>query len=295
MKIVVLMENTAAREDLSAAHGLSLYIETPKHRILMDMGPNDDYLKNAAKLGVDLAQVDIAILSHGHYDHGGGLKAFCQLNDHAKIYVRENAFGDYWSLADGNPHYIGIDQSLDRSRFVLTGEETVIDEELTLFAAVPDTFGALSASAKLREKAGEEFLPDLFSHEQDLLVTFQNAYEALAPGGHLLFDMNTEYKLSQVLGDNFYYDLGEDECYLWENEYDPDRGVCRFDLTFFAKETDGRYSRIDEVHREYAYNTDRVVELLRQAGFALVTTYGDRQMSAPREREERVFFLARKQ
>lgn len=135
------------------------------------------------------------------------------------------------------------------------------------------------------------YLPE----EQDLLATFENAYEALAPGGHMLFDMNTEYKLSQVLGDNFYYDLGEDECYLWENEYDPDRGVCRFDLTFFAKEPDGRYSRIDEVHREYAYNTDRVVELLRQAGFAHVTTYGDRQMSAPREREERVFFLARKQ
>jgi len=171
MKIVTLMENTAAREDLSAAHGLSLYIETPKHRILMDMGPNDDYLENAAKLGVDLTQVDIAVLSHGHYDHGGGLKAFCALNDHAKIYVRENAFGSYWSLADEDPHYIGIDQSLDRSRFVLTGEETVIDEELTLFASVPDTFGALAASAKLREKVGEEFLPDRFSHEQDLLVT----------------------------------------------------------------------------------------------------------------------------
>ena len=103
MKITVLMENTAAREELSAAHGLSLYIETPKHRILMDMGPNDDYLENAEKLGIDLTQVDLAILSHGHYDHGGGLKAFCALNDQAKIYVRENAFGNYWSLVDGIP------------------------------------------------------------------------------------------------------------------------------------------------------------------------------------------------
>lgn len=184
MKITVLMENTAAREELSAAHGLSLYIETPKHRILMDMGPNDDYLENAEKLGIDLTQVDLAILSHGHYDHGGGLKAFCQLNDHAKIYVRENAFGDYWSLADGNPHYIGIDQSLDRSRFVLTGEETVIDDELTLFASVPDTFGALAASAKLREKVGEDFLPDLFSHEQDLLVTAEGKAVLVAGCAH---------------------------------------------------------------------------------------------------------------
>ena len=184
MKIVALMENSAASDARRSAHGLSLYIETPKHRILMDMGPNDDYLENAEKLGIDLTQVDLAILSHGHYDHGGGLQAICALNDHAKIYVRENAFGNYWSLADGNPHYIGIDQSLDRSRFVLTGEETVIDDELTLFASVPDTFGALAASAKLREKVGEDFLPDLFSHEQGLLVTAEGKAALVAGCAH---------------------------------------------------------------------------------------------------------------
>lgn len=184
MKVVILMENTAAREDLAAAHGLSVYVETPKHKILMDMGPNNDYLENAARLGVDLTAVDVAILSHGHYDHGGGLEAFCQLNQQAKIYVRENAFGNYWSLADGNPHYIGIDQTLDRSRLILTGEETAIDEELTLFSAVPDTFGALAASAKLREKVGEEFLPDGFAHEQDLLITAEGKTLLLAGCAH---------------------------------------------------------------------------------------------------------------
>ena len=184
MRITVLMENTAARKDLSAAHGLSLYLETPKHKILMDMGPDNDFLENAAKLGVDLEAVDIAILSHGHYDHGGGLKAFCQCNQKAKIYVRENAFGQYYSLADGDPHYIGIDQTIDRSRLILTGEETVIDEELTLFSAVPDTFGALAASAKLREKAGEEFLPDLFTHEQDLMVTAEGKALLIAGCAH---------------------------------------------------------------------------------------------------------------
>ena len=66
MKIVTLMENTACRSDIASAHGLSLYIETAKHKILFDMGPDNAYADNAEKLGVDLKAVDIAILSHGH-------------------------------------------------------------------------------------------------------------------------------------------------------------------------------------------------------------------------------------
>ncbi|MBR5137889.1 MAG: class I SAM-dependent methyltransferase [Clostridia bacterium] len=129
----------------------------------------------------------------------------------------------------------------------------------------------------------------------DLLKkAFENAYETLKSGGHILFDMNTEYKLSQVLGDNFYYDVGDDECYLWENEYDPDRRVCRFDLTFFAKDEDGRYVRIDEVHREYAYSAEEIVDLLKAAGFVDVQVYGNRTQEAPESTEERNFYFAAK-
>jgi 7,8-dihydropterin-6-yl-methyl-4-(beta-D-ribofuranosyl)aminobenzene 5'-phosphate synthase len=184
MKVVTLLENTTCRDDLACAHGLSLYIETAKNKILFDMGPDESFLKNAEALGVDISKVNIAFISHGHSDHVGGLEAFCRLNQQAKIYVRENAFGNYWSLADGNPHYIGIDQTLDRSRLILTGEETVVDEELTLFSAVPDSFGALAASAKLREKVGEEFLPDGFAHEQDLLITAEGKTLLLAGCAH---------------------------------------------------------------------------------------------------------------
>ena len=59
MKIVTLLENTACKDGLCAAHGLSLYIETPRHKILFDMGPNDGFLTNAKALGVDLAAVEI--------------------------------------------------------------------------------------------------------------------------------------------------------------------------------------------------------------------------------------------
>ena len=72
MKLTVLMENTTVREDLTAEHGLSLYIEANGKRILFDTGASATFADNAEKLGIDLSQVDLCILSHGHYDHGGG-------------------------------------------------------------------------------------------------------------------------------------------------------------------------------------------------------------------------------
>ena len=172
MKIVTLLENTSHAEGVHAAHGLSNYIETEKHRILFDMGPDYHFVQNAERLGVDLSQVDIAVLSHGHSDHGGGLMAFLALNDHASVYMRPGVFGEYYSLAGSHPHYIGLDPKLheDDERFIFTDELCEIDDELTLFAGVRDGMNALAASAKLKEQTDGGWKPDDFSHEQDLIV-----------------------------------------------------------------------------------------------------------------------------
>ncbi|MBQ2738978.1 MAG: MBL fold metallo-hydrolase [Oscillibacter sp.] len=171
MKFTTLFENTSCSEELAHGHGLSIYIETAKHKILFDMGPDDGFLKNAKKLGVDLEAVDTAVLSHGHYDHGGGLETFCWQNPKAKIYIHQAAFGDYYSNhPEQGLEYIGIDQSLDLYRFTLTGNETVIDEELMLFGDVADPIGALSASANLCQKTWDGVRQDVFYHEHNLLI-----------------------------------------------------------------------------------------------------------------------------
>ena len=71
MRIINLIENTEGRSGCAYAHGLSFYVETEKHRLLMDLGPSGETLQNAQALGIDLAKVDTVILSHGHY-------AFCR-------------------------------------------------------------------------------------------------------------------------------------------------------------------------------------------------------------------------
>ncbi|AFV12532.1 metallo-beta-lactamase family protein [Thermacetogenium phaeum DSM 12270] len=74
MLIKTLVENTSISKDFGSEHGLSLYIETKKHKILFDVGASELFLQNAKKLNVNIADVDFLVISHGHYDHGGGAK-----------------------------------------------------------------------------------------------------------------------------------------------------------------------------------------------------------------------------
>ena len=174
MKIVTLLENTSCREDVAVGHGLSQYIETENHKILFDMGPGESFAANAEKLGVDLAAVDIAVLSHGHNDHSGGLRRFFSLNDHAKVYVHPAAFGSYWAVeADGTGKYLGLEDGLRAEfadRFVEVSGVTVIDDTLTLFDTVGSDFPAVDTSARLKEKTPEGYVPDRFAHEHNLVV-----------------------------------------------------------------------------------------------------------------------------
>ena len=87
MKITCLLENTASRSDVTPEHGLSLWIETKRHRILFDTGQTDLFAKNADVLQIDLSKADFAVLSHGHYDHGGGLFTFLSKNKTAPVFT----------------------------------------------------------------------------------------------------------------------------------------------------------------------------------------------------------------
>ncbi|MBQ3507847.1 MAG: MBL fold metallo-hydrolase [Clostridia bacterium] len=168
MTVTVLLENTSHRPDLSAEHGLSLLIEANGHRILFDMGQTDLFARNADTLGIDLSTVDTAILSHGHYDHGGGLPAFLSRNQAASVYISRHAFGRYFN---GTGKYIGLDPALQESpRLIFTQGETDLSDGFTLCVetSLPTlcdlgTFGLTAEMDGIR-------IPDPFDHEQYLLV-----------------------------------------------------------------------------------------------------------------------------
>lgn len=171
MKVTVLVENTSVNDELQAEHGLSLYIETEHYKILFDMGQTDLFAKNAKKLGIDLAEVDIAILSHGHYDHGGGLKTFLEINKKAPIYISKYAFEPHYN---GTEKYIGLDVSLrDSERLVYTDQVVEIAEGLTLYHCNDRVKSYDLGSLGLNKMIEDRFVPDDFLHEQYLFIEEQ--------------------------------------------------------------------------------------------------------------------------
>lgn len=177
MRILNLIENTKGREGCAFAHGLSFYVETRGHRLLLDLGPSAETLQNAGRLLVDLSQVDTVVLSHGHYDHAGGILAFAEKNERAVLYMQESAadahFSDDGEAAKVRYRYNGIDPRialLPQVRFLRGDFE--IDEELSLFTITKRTREAPFTNRRLMVWAGEAggFLPDDFRHEQYLVI-----------------------------------------------------------------------------------------------------------------------------
>jgi len=172
MKITALTENISIEPKFAHVHGLSFYIETPMHKILFDMGPDETFIKNADLLGVKLEDVDIAFISHGHDDHGGALKLFMDINHKAKIYVRNNIFDSHYATHTQGIVEIGLDKSLMNSeRIVLMEEDCQIDEELFLFSGVTGRKYFSEANKTLYAEKNGERIEDDFTHEQNLIIT----------------------------------------------------------------------------------------------------------------------------
>jgi 7,8-dihydropterin-6-yl-methyl-4-(beta-D-ribofuranosyl)aminobenzene 5'-phosphate synthase len=185
MMIKVLVENTTASKELKCIHGLSLYIETGKHKLLFDLGPGKLFLENAAKMDIKIEEIDTVVISHGHYDHGGALKAFLEKNHKAKIYIKESAFEQYYSSILGIKVYIGLDRELKSSdRFVYTKDDNIIDDELQLFSNIIEHKYLPKADKSLYKKVEKQYTRDNFDHEQNLIITENNAKTLVAGCAH---------------------------------------------------------------------------------------------------------------
>lgn len=176
MKFKFLIENKTDSPDCLAEHGLSVYIEAGGRKILFDTGASPLFAQNAQNMGVDLEQVELLVISHGHYDHTGGVPAFCQINKTAPIYIHKGAFYETYGMKNGEMEQktCGIrwtEQQRSRidPRLVKTDGVTWISEDIAISGTIPID-GPLETEPFYRKLEDGSYEQDLMEHEQILVI-----------------------------------------------------------------------------------------------------------------------------
>lgn len=168
MRIHTLLENTTRDSSLTIEHGLSFYIETSTHKILFDSGYSGAFAENADRMGIDLSQVDFAVLSHAHRDHSGGLQRFLEKNPTAPVYLSRHAFGN---IIGSQGNYFGLEQSLkENPRLIPVDDELSVTDDLILYSCNRCSQLYPNAAAGFTVFENGVSGPDLFHHEQYLLI-----------------------------------------------------------------------------------------------------------------------------
>lgn len=202
MKMINLIENTPGDEGCLFEHGLSFYVEAANHKLLIDTGATNAFMENAQKLGVDLTQVDMVILSHGHYDHTGGLLSFAEKNPNARILMQSAAGDAYYHKNDVLTKYIGIDAEIMKlPQLELIDGNKKVDDGIFLFSDVTGRKLWPSGNRELKVKRGDEFYQDEFRHEQ-YLVLEEKGKRVLISGCAHNGILNILEKYREIYGEN---------------------------------------------------------------------------------------------
>jgi 7,8-dihydropterin-6-yl-methyl-4-(beta-D-ribofuranosyl)aminobenzene 5'-phosphate synthase len=185
MKICVLVDNkTCDGSNLQAEHGLSIWFALNGKNYLVDVGASSLFVENAARLGIDIADVDVLILSHAHADHTGGLAAFIENNDKAAIYVSQHVCGNsYYSTRRGSKRSISIDAEVlsscgDRVQYI--DGNAVVDEGVTIVSDILCTTPVPKANGTLYVN---DMLDD-FAHEMAVVADVGDERVLLSPCSH---------------------------------------------------------------------------------------------------------------
>jgi 7,8-dihydropterin-6-yl-methyl-4-(beta-D-ribofuranosyl)aminobenzene 5'-phosphate synthase len=171
VRITTLVDNRPSPDEprLVAEWGLSQCIELDGRRVLLDMGASSAFARNAEHLGIDVASIDAAILSHHHSDHGGGLRRFLELNDRAPVYLGEAPDGEPTGRLFGIVRKsIGLDRRLmaeHAARFHVVQAPTEIVPGVFVLPQIGNRYPRPAGNKVLFLRKDREFTPDDFRHE----------------------------------------------------------------------------------------------------------------------------------
>ena len=196
LKMTTLIENMPDKENkLKFEHGFSVWIEVDDKKILFDTGQSGDFVKNAAALGIEVSEADYVVLSHGHYDHTGGVPALLnQLRKTTPFYLGKEFFSPkYKKLEDGSFKYNGnpFEQTLFEQQETLAElryiEDSVvpISENIVLLKNFSSVSGFEERNPKFFIKKEKNYVPDDFVDEIALGIRMENGIVLVAGCSHV--------------------------------------------------------------------------------------------------------------
>lgn len=215
MKWTVLSDNRTNDSQLFTEHGLSILLETERHRILLDTGASDVLIRNADLLGIDLSTVDYVFISHGHSDHAGGIQYFLKMNRQAKAIVSPDAMSGNFYSKRGNLHSITTawPESI-KDRLITVEKTNEIADGLCIIAHIPQIHPMPKGNTHLFVKdANGEYVNDDFRHElalytdgflftgcahsgiENILAACPYSVKSVVGGFHLLDGQESEEEL----------------------------------------------------------------------------------------------------
>ena len=172
MRWTVLSDNRSYDSCLFTEHGLSVLLQTERHKILLDTGASDVFVRNAEQLGIDLSDVGYVFISHGHSDHAGGLRYFLEHNQNAQVIVSPDAMSGKFFSKRGNLHSITTEwPEIGEDKLVLIDQTCEILEGLHVIAHIPQKHPMPKGNQNLYiQDADGNYIYDDFRHELALYV-----------------------------------------------------------------------------------------------------------------------------
>jgi SAM-dependent methyltransferase len=158
-----------------------------------------------------------------------------------------------------------------------------LNQDMTSF----ELYGTVDVALCLLDSINYILKPDMVKRMFSLVNNYLN------PGGLFIFDINSEYKLEKILGDNVFYSVEDDITYIWQNTFNTKKRITTFDLTFFMRQ-DQNYSRFDESHREKAYSVGELEKYLVDAGLKILEVTDGMSFKKVRTNSERIVFTCLK-
>lgn len=195
-------------------------------------------------------------------------------------------------LADYGYDMIGVDNAPDMLEIALEKKEAEGQDILYLLQDMREfeLYGTVKAIVSVCDSI------NYITEEEDLLKVFSLVNNYLDPRGVFIFDLNTEYKYREIMGERTIAETREKASFIWDNFYDEEEKINEYDLVLFIPEQNNGeilYRKYEELHYQRAYSLDKIKALLERAGMEFVTVYDAFTHRPPTKYSERVYIVAR--